>query len=124
MLAPDEVADGRRKLGVRNDDDWVDRHPEAERATLLVDAEGVDSSSTPVLPADGPRIVVVECLDDENGIMPDDRRPTEDDFAIILRGWLATGHALTGTVGGAHAELIESADFVEFGARWTSANLR
>ncbi|HSO03819.1 MAG TPA: AAC(3) family N-acetyltransferase, partial [Candidatus Limnocylindrales bacterium] len=73
---------------------------------------------------DGPRIVVVECLDDENGIVPDERQPAEDYFAIILREYLATGRALVGTVGGAVAELIEASDIVDFGAHWMTANLR
>lgn len=208
-------------LGARNDDDWVNRHPEAGRAALLADAVPFVSETTPVLPEvgvlaevmrtmpgtvvndhpegrfaargrlahhllddlpwddyygpgsaldrfvaaggrvlrlganpdtvtvlhfaeycadvrdtvrvrrhrkvsgpDGPRIVVVECLDDENGIVPDDRQPKEDYFAIILREYLATGRASTGSVGGAQAELIEAADIVEFGSHWMSANLR
>jgi aminoglycoside N3'-acetyltransferase len=72
---------------------------------------------------DGPRIVVVECMDDENGIVPDDRQPAEDYFAIILREFLATGRAMTGRVGGADAELLEAADIVAFGAQWMTANL-
>ena len=72
----------------------------------------------------GTRIVTVECLDDENGIVPDERQPTEDYFAVILREYLATGRALTGTVGDAHAELIDAADIVTFGAAWMGANLR
>jgi len=77
-----------------------------------------------VLGPDGPRIVVVECMDDENGIVPDARQPAEDYFAIILREYLATGRALVGSVGGAVAELIESSDIVDFGAQWMTANLR
>jgi aminoglycoside 3-N-acetyltransferase len=77
-----------------------------------------------VLDPKGTRIVVVECLDDENGIVPDERQPTEDYFAIILREYLATGRALTGTVGDAHAELMDGADIVAFGAAWMGANLR
>lgn len=77
-----------------------------------------------VLGPDGPRIVVVECMDDENGIVPDERQPAEDYFAIILREFLATGAALVGTVGGAQAELLDAADIVAFGARWMTANLR
>ena len=77
-----------------------------------------------VLDAAGTRIVTVECLDDENGIVPDERQPTEDYFAIILREYLATGRALSGTVGDANAELIDAADIVAFGSAWMSANLR
>ena len=71
----------------------------------------------------GPRIVVVECLDDEDGIVPAERQPSEDYFAVILRQYLATGRAATGMVGGAPAELIDAADIVEFGAAWMTANL-
>ncbi len=77
-----------------------------------------------VLGPDGPRIVTVECLDDENGIVPDERQPQEDYFAIILREFLATGRSQVGRVGGADAELFSAADIVSFGADWMTANLR
>ena len=77
-----------------------------------------------VLGPEGPRIVVVECLDDENGIVPDERQPEEDYFAIILREFLATGRARLGRVGGAEAELFDAADIVAMGADWMTANLR
>jgi aminoglycoside N3'-acetyltransferase len=208
-------------LGAANEWDWVNSHPEPERAALLADAEPFDSATTPVLPEvgvlaevlrtmpgtvvndhpegrfaargrlanellddlpwddyygpgsaldrfvsaggrvlrlgagpdtvsvlhfaeycaevpdtvrvrrhrkvlgpDGPRIVVVECMDDENGIVPDERQPQEDYFAIILREFLATGRAEVGWVGGADAELFKAADIVGFGADWMTANLR
>ncbi len=208
-------------LGAANEWDWVNSHPESERAALLADAEPFDTRTTPVLPEvgvlaevmrtlpgtvvndhpegrfaargrlahdlladlpwddyygpgsaldrfvaaggrvlrlgakpdtvsvlhfaeycadvpdtvrirrhrkvlgpEGPRIVVVECMDDENGIVPDDRQPAEDYFAIILREFLATGAAMVGTVGGARAELVEASDLVTFGAAWMTANLR
>jgi aminoglycoside N3'-acetyltransferase len=72
----------------------------------------------------GPEVAVVECLDDEDGIVPAERQPSEDYFAIILREFLATGAAIVGTVGAARAELIDAAGLVEFGARWMTANLR
>ncbi|HYN57910.1 MAG TPA: AAC(3) family N-acetyltransferase [Motilibacterales bacterium] len=77
-----------------------------------------------VLGPDGPHIVVVECLDDENGIVPDERQPVEDYFAVILREFLATGRAQVGRVGGADAELFEAADIVALGVDWMTANLR
>lgn len=77
-----------------------------------------------VLDQQGTRIVVVECLDDENGIVPDDRQPGEDYFALILREYLSTGRARSGQVGDAQAELIDAADIVAFGATWMGANLR
>jgi aminoglycoside N3'-acetyltransferase len=208
-------------LGAANEWDWVNSHPESERADLLADAEPFDNATTPVLPdvgvlaevlrtmpgtvvndhpegrfaargrladellddlpwddyygpgsaldrfvsaggrvlrlgadpdtvsvlhfaeycadvrdtvrirrhrkvlgPDGPRIVVVECLDDENGIVPDERQPQEDYFAIILREFLATGRATAGQVGGAQAEIFAAADIVAFGAQWMTAHLR
>ncbi len=77
-----------------------------------------------VVGPDGPRIVVVECLDDENGIVPDARQPAEDYFAVILKAYLALGRAAVGQVGGAQSELIEAGDLVAFGAQWMTDNLR
>jgi aminoglycoside N3'-acetyltransferase len=77
-----------------------------------------------VLGPEGPRIVTVECMDDENGIVPDERQPDEDYFAIILREFLATGRAQVGLVGGAHAELLSAAEIVSFGSDWMTAHLR
>ena len=77
-----------------------------------------------VLDPQGTRIVVVECLDDENGIVPDDRQPQEDYFALILREYLATGRARSAMVGQAVAELVDAAGIVAFGARWMGAHLR
>jgi len=72
---------------------------------------------------DGPRIVVVECLDDEDGIVPAERQPAEDYFAIILREYLATGRARRGRVGDAEAELIDGRDLLGFGTRWMGEHL-
>ena len=58
---------------------------------------------------------VVECLDDSNGIVD---YPGEDYFEVILRAYLATGKAATGTVGRAESELIDAADVVEFAVAW------
>ncbi|HEX6886609.1 MAG TPA: AAC(3) family N-acetyltransferase [Candidatus Nanopelagicales bacterium] len=71
----------------------------------------------------GPRIVVVECLDDEDGIVPLDRQPAEDYFAIILREYLSTGRARRGQVGDAAADLIEGADLLRFGTAWMTEHL-
>lgn len=70
--------------------------------------------------ADGVREVVVECLDDSNGIVD---HPGEDYFAQLLRAYLAKGRAAEGTVGGAHSELIDAADLVDFAVAWMAANL-
>jgi aminoglycoside N3'-acetyltransferase len=73
---------------------------------------------------DGPRIVVVECLDDEDGIVPDDRQPSEDYFAIILGEFLATHRHAAGRVGDAAAELLDAGALVRFGAAWMTDHLR
>jgi aminoglycoside N3'-acetyltransferase len=73
---------------------------------------------------DGPQVVVISCLDDENGIVPDDRQPTEDYFGIILREFLASSPHRSGRVGGADAVLLDAASIVRFGADWMSENLR
>ncbi|MGD9377171.1 MAG: AAC(3) family N-acetyltransferase [Methyloceanibacter sp.] len=65
-------------------------------------------------------IRAVECLDDEDGIVPVDG---EDYFARILRDYLALGRGRRGQVGDAAAELIEAADIANFGAQWMIRNL-
>jgi aminoglycoside N3'-acetyltransferase len=73
-----------------------------------------------VVGPDGPELRVVECLDDEHGIVD---HPGEDYFAVILREYLQTGRAVTGTVGGAAAELVDAADVVELGVAWMGRHL-
>ncbi len=73
-----------------------------------------------VLGRGGPEVRVVECLDDSDGIVD---VPGEDYFAVILREYLATGRASTGTVGRANSELIEADDIVEFAVSWMADNL-
>ena len=73
---------------------------------------------------DGPHVVVVSCLDDEHGIVPEDRQPAEDYFAIILREFLATAPHRSGRVGGAQAVLLDAASIVRFGADWMTEHLR
>lgn len=65
-------------------------------------------------------LVVVECLDDSNGIVD---HPGEDYFATILRAYLDAGRAAIGMVGGATSELIDGADLVEFAVEWMAINL-
>jgi aminoglycoside N3'-acetyltransferase len=69
----------------------------------------------------GPETRVVECLDDEHGIVD---WPGEDYFATILRDYLATGRARQGRVGNAQSELIDAADLVAFGAAWMAERFR
>ena len=63
----------------------------------------------------GPAVVVVECLDDDEGIV---RYPGPDYFGVILQAYLATGAAREGRVGGARSELLDAGDIVAFAARW------
>ena len=70
---------------------------------------------------DGLETRVVECLDDEHGILD---CPGEDYFATILRDYLATGRAKQGLVGHASSELIEAGDLVEFGTDWMTAKFQ
>jgi aminoglycoside 3-N-acetyltransferase len=69
---------------------------------------------------DGSAIVVVECLDDEHGIVD---YPPGDYFGFLLRDYLATGRARTGRVGRAKSELLEAPDLLEFGVRWLAEHL-
>jgi aminoglycoside N3'-acetyltransferase len=63
----------------------------------------------------GPAVVVVEGLDDDEGIV---RHPGPDYFGVILEAYLATGAAQEGQIGGARSELIDAGDIVAFAARW------
>jgi aminoglycoside N3'-acetyltransferase len=72
---------------------------------------------------DGPRIRVVDTLDDSDGIADFDTGG-EDEFATILRAYLATGRASTGTVGDATSELLDGRDLVAFAAEWMATHLR
>ena len=62
----------------------------------------------------------IDCLDDSNGIAD---WPGEDYFALILKAYLPLGRHRAGRVGQAGSELIDAADYVEFGARWMEENL-
>lgn len=67
-----------------------------------------------------PHHVWIDCLDDEHGIV---HREGEDYFASILNAYLALGRHREGKVGKARSELIDTADIVDFGARWMEENL-
>ncbi len=72
----------------------------------------------------GPVIRVVECLDDSDGIAAWPGGPDGGDyFPAMLQAYLAAGRACTGTVGGAHSELFDAADFVRFAADWMTREL-
>lgn len=117
------VAAGGRVLRVGANPDTVSVLHFAEYCADVPDTVRVRRHRK-VLGSDGPHVVVVECLDDENGIVPDERQPVEDYFAVILREFLATGRVQVGRVGGADAELFEAADIVALGVDWMTANLR
>ena len=68
----------------------------------------------------GPQLRIVECLDDEHGIVD---YAGDDYFADLLRDYLATGRGSRGTVGNARAELLDAGDVVAFGERWMDEHL-
>jgi len=70
--------------------------------------------------AGDPVVRPVECLDDNDGIVP---FAGEDYFALILREYLSRGQVKRGQVGHAQAELIEAKDLVAFGTKWMTENL-
>jgi aminoglycoside N3'-acetyltransferase len=116
------AADGR-VLRMGADPDTVTVLHHAEYLADVADPRRVRRHRL-VRTAEGPRIVVVECLDDEDGIVPDDRQPDEDYFAIILREFLATHPHATGLVGDARSELLDAGALVRFGAAWMTEHLR
>ena len=69
---------------------------------------------------DGPQVRVVDCLDDEHGIVD---YAGGDYFADLLRDYLATGRARSGRVGDTAAELLDAADVVAYGTRWMDEHL-
>ena len=68
----------------------------------------------------GTEVRLVECLDDEDGIVD---YPGEDYFADLLCDYLADGRARTGIVGAARSELLDAAGLVGFGVRWMDERL-
>jgi aminoglycoside N3'-acetyltransferase len=68
-----------------------------------------------------PEIRVVDTLDDSGGIA-DYEGIDDDEFGVILDGYLATGRAARGTVGGAEAELIDGQDLVTFAVEWIATH--
>lgn len=73
-----------------------------------------------VLDGAGPALKTVSSLDDSEGIVD---YPGGDYFIDILNAFLKTGRARTGRVGGAHSELLEAAELVEFATRWMNRHL-
>jgi aminoglycoside N3'-acetyltransferase len=73
-----------------------------------------------VATADGPQVVVVACLDDEDGIVD---LPGEDYFARILKEYLGSGRGSVGPIAYGTAELIDARDLVDFGVAWMARHL-
>lgn len=63
----------------------------------------------------GPALRVVECLDDNNGIVD---YPGGDYFADILQEYLEQDRARRGVVGRAASELLDARDLTRFATRW------
>lgn len=66
------------------------------------------------------RLVHVDTLDDENGIVD---WPDSDYFGDILNEFLASGKARCGRVGRARSEVFAANDIVCFGSKWMTAHL-
>jgi aminoglycoside N3'-acetyltransferase len=69
----------------------------------------------------GGEIRVVECLDDNHGIV--EYAAGEDYFADVLAEYLALGRGARGRVGNARSELLDAADLVEFSVTWMARHL-
>jgi aminoglycoside N3'-acetyltransferase len=137
------AARGRRATGLVTDVPWNDYYGPGSPLARLVDGHGkvlrlgADIGTVTAIhyaeylaevPAkrrvrrhrlvsgrDGPVMVVVECLDDSDGIVA---YPGPDYFGLILEDYLAGGRARRGTVGNASSELLDAGDLVSFAARW------
>jgi aminoglycoside 3-N-acetyltransferase len=106
-------ADGRiLRLGA--DTNTVTLIHYAENLVDLPDKEHVRRHHRVATPS-GPQLRVVDTIDDEEVIV---YYPDGDYFADILAGYLATGEAGVGQVGGAVAELIEARSLVAFAVDW------
>jgi aminoglycoside N3'-acetyltransferase len=67
-----------------------------------------------------PSLRRIECLDNTYGIVD---FPSEDYFAVILRTYLDSHRARTGTAGRSKAELFDAHDFVRFAVSWMDRHL-
>jgi aminoglycoside N3'-acetyltransferase len=68
-----------------------------------------------VLGPNGPEVRVVECLDDNLGIVD---WHGEDYFSLILLDYMAARPVARCTIGGAIGERLDARDLVDFAARW------
>ena len=110
---------GGRILRLGADADTVTALHHAEYLTAAGPKRRVRRYRLVATPA-GPQVRVVECLDDEDGIVDYEG---EDYFAHILRAYLESGAAARGLVGRAPSELLAAADIVAFGVRWMDRHL-
>lgn len=110
-----------RVLRLGADEDTVTMLHWAEYRCVLADKRRVTRSQACVGPDGAVHVQRISCLDDENGLV--DRPDGDDCFAEILRGYLATGRARRGLVGGAEADLLDAQDLVSFGVDWLEAHL-
>ena len=113
------VAHGGRVLRLGADLDTVTLLHYAEYLAPVPDKRRVRRHHLVPGPS-GPEVRAVESLDDSDGIVD---HPGEDYFATILRAYLATGRAATGTVGTARSELLDGPDLVAFAVAWMAHNL-
>jgi aminoglycoside N3'-acetyltransferase len=113
------VVAGGRVLRLGADEDTVTLLHYAEYLSPVPNKRRVTRQSLVAGP-NGPERRTVECLDDSDGIVD---YPGEDYFAVLLRAYLATGRARTGTVGNARGELIEARDLIDFGIGWMAEHL-
>jgi aminoglycoside N3'-acetyltransferase len=116
------VAAGGRVLRLGADDDTATLIHLAENLAPLAAKRHVRRHRV-VHGPDGPVVRTVDCLDDSDGIASyEGVAADEDEFAVILAAYLATGRAATGTVGDAAAELIDGGDLVRFAVDWIVAH--
>ncbi len=114
------VADGGRVLRLGADLDTVTALHHAEYLCHVEPKRRVRRHRLVRSRGGGSEIRVVECLDDEEGIVD---YPGEDYFEDLLRDYLEAGRARTGTVGRARSELLDAADVVDFGVHWMDEHL-
>ncbi len=113
------VRRGGKVLRIGADSDTVTLLHYAEYLAPVPDKRRVRRHRLVATPT-GPEVRVIEALDDTNGIV---EHPGEDYFATILRSYLETGRARTGTVGHARSELIDAVDLVEHAVDWMASHL-
>ncbi len=115
------ITDGGKVLRLGADLDTVTALHHAEYLCAVAPKRRVRRHRLVQAGSGAAEIRVVECLDDEEGIVD---YQGEDYLEGILRDYLATGRASVGMVGDARSELLDAADVVAFGVRWMDEHLR